>query len=109
MARTSASTPQGTLDLLILRALADSPRHGVAIARRVERLTEDAFRIPFGSLFPALRRLEEAGWLAARWDYSEHNRKARFYTLTRAGRKRLERETAEWQRLVMVMARALEA
>jgi PadR family transcriptional regulator PadR len=109
MARTSACTPQGTLDLLILRALADTSRHGLGIARRVEQMTAGEFRVPFGSLFPALRRLEEAGWLAACWDASEHNRKAKFYTLTRAGRKRLDHETAEWQRLVVVMTRALEA
>ena len=108
MARTSGTTPQGTLDLLILRALADEPLHGVGVARRVEQLTRGEFRIPFGSLFPALHRLQGSGWLAAQWDLSEHNRRAKFYTLTKAGRRRLAAETAEWRRLVLVMAAALE-
>jgi transcriptional regulator len=109
MGRTSSTTPQGTLELLILRALADAPLHGVGVARRVEVLTRGEFRIPFGSLFPALHRLEGAGWLAAQWDASEHNRRAKFYTLTKAGRRRLATETAEWRRLVLVMTAALEA
>ena len=79
------------------------------MSRRIEQLTDGAFSPQPGSLFPALHRLAEAGWLSSRWEASENNRRAKFYTLTRAGRKRLGEETAQWQRIVLAMARALEA
>lgn len=90
---------QGTLDLLIMKAIAATPIHGWAIAQRINQLSEDVLRVQQGSLYPALQRLERDGWITATWGASENNRRARFYTLTRAGRKRLEREEAGWERL----------
>ena len=109
MADPRTAIMQGTLDLLILKALSAGELHGLGVSRRVEQITDGAFRAQPGSLFPALHRLEEAGWLTSRWHTSENNRRAKFYTLTRAGRKQLGQETAEWQRVVLAMARALEA
>ena len=100
---------QGTLDLLILRALRAGELHGLGVSRRIEQMTDGAFSAQPGSLFPALHRLEEAGWLTSRWQASEHNRRAKFYALTKAGRKQLGEETAQWQRIVLAMKRALEA
>ena len=100
---------QGTLDLLILKALATGELHGLGVSRRIEQMTGGTFQVQPGSLFPALHRLEEAGWLTAEWDASENNRRAKFYALTRAGRKQLAEETAEWNRIALAMARALEA
>jgi PadR family transcriptional regulator len=90
---------RGTLDLLILKTLALGPRHGVGVARRIEQVTRGAFAVVPGSLFPALHRLEEQGWLESEWGESESNRRARFYRLTRAGRRQLETETREWERV----------
>jgi transcriptional regulator len=100
---------QGTLDLLILKALTVGELHGLGVSRRIEQITQGAFRVQPGSLFPALHRLEEAGWLKARWEASENNRRAKFYTLTKAGTRQLGEEKAQWQRIVLAMARALEA
>lgn len=100
---------QGTLDLLILKALTAGELHGLGVARRVEQITGGTFCVALGSLFPALHRLEEAGWLTARWQASENNRRAKFYALTKAGRKQLAEETAQWQRISLAIARALEA
>ena len=100
---------QGTLDLLIPRALRAGELHGLGVSRRIEQMTDSAFSAQPGSLFPALHRLEEAGWLTSRWQASENNRRAKFYALTRAGRKQLGEETAQWQRIVLAMKRALEA
>jgi transcriptional regulator len=100
---------QGTLDLLILKALAASELHGLGVSRRIEQITGGTFVVQPGSLFPALHRLEEAGWLTATWEASENNRRAKYYTLTRTGRRQLEKETAEWQRIAVGIARALEA
>jgi len=100
---------QGTLDLLILKAVATGELHGLGVSRRIEQITGGAFQVQPGSLFPALHRLEEAGWLKSVWDASENNRRARFYALTRAGRRQLADETAEWNRIALAMARALEA
>ena len=100
---------QGTLDLLILRALRAGELHGLGVSRRIEQMTDGAFSAQPGSLFPALHRLEEAGWLTSRWQASENNRRAKFYSLTRAGRKQLGEETAQWHRIVLAMKRALEA
>ena len=90
---------QGTLDLLILKALALEPLHGWAIAGRIRQLSNDVLLVQQGSLYPALQRLEHQGWVKAKWGVSEQNRRARFYSLTRAGRKQLGRETASWERL----------
>lgn len=90
---------QGTLDLLIMKAIAAAPLHGWAIAQRINQLSQDVLRVQQGSLYPALQRLEREGWLTAEWGLSENHRRARFYTLTRAGRRHLEREQAGWERL----------
>ena len=99
----------GTLDLLILKALSLQPLHGLGVARRVEQITSGAYSIGPGSLFPALHRLEEKGWLTAFSGESENNRRAKFYKLTAAGRKQLAVETEEWARVVGVMRAALES
>lgn len=109
MTEPRATILQGTLDLLILKALSTGELHGLGVSRRVEQITNGTFRVQPGSLFPALHRLEEAGWLTSRWHASENNRRAKFYTLTRAGKKQLGEETAQWQRIVLAMARALQA
>jgi transcriptional regulator len=90
---------QGTLDLLILKALAVEPMHGWAIAKRIRMLSNDVLAVQQGSLYPALHRLEEQGWVSAKWGVSEQNRRAKFYALTRAGRKQLGLESALWERL----------
>jgi PadR family transcriptional regulator PadR len=98
---------QGTLDLLILRTLIFGPQHGQGIARAIEQQAEDALLVDHGSLYPALQRLEARGWIGAEWGTSDNNRKARFYTLTRAGRKQLTAQTQQWRRLVAAMGRVL--
>lgn len=90
---------QGTLDLLIMRTIAAESLHGWAIAQRIQLLSKDVLRINQGSLYPALQRLERQGWIAADWGVSEANRRARFYRLTAAGRRRLVQERADWERL----------
>jgi transcriptional regulator len=103
----SLELPQGTLHLLILQIISPEPLHGWAISQRIQQITQDVVQIPQGSLYPALHRLERRGWVAAEWDVSENNRKAKFYRLTPAGRKQLERETVDWQRLVTAVGRVL--
>ena len=100
---------QGTLDLLILRSLAAGQLHGLAISRRIEQMTQGAFQVKPGSLFPALHRMEEAGWLKAEWGESENNRRAKYYQLSRAGERQLATETVEWERISLAMRRALKA
>ena len=90
---------QGTLGLLILKSLALEPLHGWAIARRIKQLSNDVLLVQQGSLYPALQRLEHQGWVKAKWGVSEQNRRARFYSLTKAGRLQLDKETALWERL----------
>ena len=90
---------QGTLDLLIMRTIALEPMHGWAIAQRIQQISDDQLRVQQGSLYPALHRLEHQGWIIAEWGSSENNRRARFYALTKAGRKQLDTEVAKWQRL----------
>ena len=90
---------QGTLDLLILRVIALEPMHGWAIAKRIRQMSNDELRVGQGSLYPALHKLEQQGWIEAEWGESENNRRAKFYSLTRAGRKALEKESAQWERL----------
>ena len=98
---------QGTVDLLILKAIGPEPLHGWAIAQRINLLSQDVLRVGQGSLYPALQRLERAGWISAQWGTSENNRRARFYRLTKAGRKHLEREQAVWERLSSAIALVL--
>jgi PadR family transcriptional regulator len=98
---------QGTLDLLILRALSLGELHGLGISRRVEQITKGTFRVKPGSLFPALHRMEAAGWLVSCWGESEANRRAKYYRLTTAGRKQLKQETSEWSRISLAIAHAL--
>ena len=98
---------QGTLDLLILRTLAAGPMHGWAISQRIQQVTGDVLQIAQGSLYPALHRLEEEGWIEAEWGSSEANRQAKFYELTRAGRKQLTTEEENWQRIADAVARVL--
>jgi PadR family transcriptional regulator, regulatory protein PadR len=99
---------QGTLDLLILRTIAFEPKHGWAIAQRIQQISKDVLQVQQGSLYPALHRLERQGLIAASWGASENNRRARFYRLTRAGQKRLEQERASWERLSAAIAAILE-
>jgi transcriptional regulator len=98
---------QGTLDLLILKTLALGPNHGLGIARRIGQMTRGTFDVKPGSLFPALHRLEERGWLASHWGASETNRRARYYALTGRGRRQLREETRNWERVSVAIARAL--
>jgi transcriptional regulator len=104
-----ANLLQGTLDLLILKALSTGELHGLGVSRRIEQMTGGTFRVQPGSLFPALHRLEEAGWLASTWEASENNRRAKFYRLTRSGRRQLGEETEQWNRVALAIARALDA
>lgn len=100
---------QGTLDLLILRALSLGANHGLGIARRVQQITGGTFEVKPGSLFPALHRLEERGWLSSEWGESDAKRRAKYYRLTAAGRKHIEVETATWERIAAAMASAIAA
>lgn len=100
---------QGTLDMMILKALALEEMHGLGISSRIEQITKGTFRVKAGSLFPALHRMEEAGWLSSSWGESENSRKAKYYRLTKAGRRQLENETERWGRISLAIARALEA
>ncbi len=98
---------QGTLDLLILKSLTLGPLHGMGVSRRIEQVTKGAFRVQPGSLFPALHRMEQAGWLESYWGESETKRRAKYYELTRAGRRQLKEETSEWSRISVAIGLAL--
>jgi PadR family transcriptional regulator PadR len=98
---------QGTLDLLILKSLALEHMHGLGIARRVEQITGGTFRVKPGSLFPALHRMEEEGWVIAEWGESENNRKAKYYRITKTGRRQLESESERWSRISLAITQAL--
>jgi transcriptional regulator len=100
---------QGTLDLLILKALGTGELHGLGISRRIDQITRGTFVVKPGSLFPALHRMEEAGWLSSFWGDSENNRRAKFYRLTRTGTAQLDVETKQWQTIALAIAHALEA
>lgn len=100
---------QGTLDMLILKTLSPEPMHGFGIARRIEDTSRGVFKVNPGSLLTALQRLERAGWLDAEWRQTENSRRAKFYNLTKSGRKQLERETADWSRRAGAIARLLKA
>ena len=98
---------QGTLDLLVLKTLSREPRHGYSVAARIQQITDDALRVEEGSLYPALHRMEQAGWITAEWRVTENNRRARIYRLTRAGQKRLGEEEAKWDRLAEAVGKVL--
>ena len=108
MSIKKADVLQGTLDLLILKTIALGPMHGYGIAMRIQQISRDVLQIQQGSLYPALRRLERKGWITAEWGESENHRQARFYTLTKEGRKRLGEETREWERLALAVTRILQ-
>src|ERR1700736_4261117 len=99
--------PQGTLDLLILRTLALQPQHGWGISERVQQMSSDVLRIQQGSLYPALHRLERRGWIKANWGTSDNNRRAKYYELSRSGRRQLELEKDAWEKLTTAMAQVL--
>lgn len=107
--RSKTNLLQGTLDLLILKALGTGELHGLGISRRIDQVTQGTFLVKPGSLFPALHRMEEAGWLSSFWGDSENNRRAKFYRLTRTGRAQLDVETKQWQTIALAMANALKA
>jgi len=100
---------RGTLDLLILKALSLEPLHGVGVSRRIAQITQGAFQVSFGSLFPALHRMEERGWVEAEWRASENNRRAKYYWLTSCGRAQLKLEERDWVRVVKIMTAAVES
>jgi len=99
---------QGTLDVLILKVLALEPMHGLGVSRRIAQVTGGTFQVKPGSLFPSLHRMEEAGWLSSSWGESENSRRAKYYRLTKAGRRQLKDETVQWARISAAMASALE-
>src|ERR1700745_506499 len=107
MPSRSIDLPQGTLDLLILRTLSLEPLHGWAVSERIQQISSDVLRVQQGSLYPALHRLERRGWIKARWGTSENNRRAKFYELTKAGRRQLEIGEDTWGRLTAAMAQVL--
>jgi PadR family transcriptional regulator PadR len=105
----STTLLQGTLDLLILKALVAGEMHGLAISRRIQLITKNTFSVKPGSLFPALHRMEDEGWIASFWGDSENNRRAKYYRLTKPGRRQLEAETKRWGRISWAIAQALDA
>jgi PadR family transcriptional regulator PadR len=106
---SQANLLQGTLDMLILKALALGELHGLGVSRRIEQITRGTFQVKPGSLFPALHRMEEAGWLTSSWGESENHRRAKYYRLSKAGQRQLATETAHWQRISLAIASALQA
>ncbi|MGO8678132.1 MAG: PadR family transcriptional regulator [Limisphaerales bacterium] len=108
VATTRAELLQGTLDLLILKTLTAGPMHGYAVAQRIQQRSDDMLVVEEGSLYPALYRMEEKGWIAGEWGKSENNRRAKFYSLTQAGRRQLEEETAIWDRVHRAIALVLQ-
>jgi len=109
VARDNLELVQGTLDLLVLKTLDLGPNHGLGIARRIQAVSQGAFHPQPGSLFPSLHRLEESGWLTSEWGESENRRRAKYYRLTRAGRRRLEAEVANWDRVAAAIRLVLSA
>jgi len=108
MAKARTDLMQGTLELLILKTLSRDSMHGYGIAQRIHEAAEDLLKIEDGSLYPALYRMEERGWITSEWDVSENNRRAKFYKLTKAGRKQLEAESANWNRVSQAISRILQ-
>src|SRR5215208_5258327 len=109
MAGKKTDLLQGTLDLLVLKALALGALHGLGVSHRIEQITRGTFRVKPGSLFPALHRMEQAGWLESSWGESENKRRAKYYRLTKAGRRQLEAEAEDWQRISLAITSALKA
>ena len=109
MAKTKSDLLQGTLDMLILKTLVLEPMHGWGISQRIQQTSSGVLNVNQGSLYPALYRLEEQGWITAEWGNSDNNRQAKYYKLTRAGRKQLDEETANWQRLSAAIEQVLQA
>jgi len=108
MADDRIDLPQGTLDLLILKTVAFGPQHGWAISERIQQISSNALHVQQGSLYPALHRLERRGWINARWGVSENNRRAKYYALTRRGRKQLETDASAWRKLSVAVAQVLD-
>jgi PadR family transcriptional regulator len=109
MAKTNSDQLHGTLDMLVLKVLDAGPQHGYAIATRLERLSSEVLQVEEGSLYPALYRMEQRGWIGSEWALTENKRRARFYKLTRAGRRQLEAETESWARLTGAVASVLRS
>jgi transcriptional regulator len=109
MAPDQTNLLQGTLDLLILKALGEAEMHGLGISRRIDQITQGTFQVKPGSLFPALHRMEEAGWLTSFWGESENNRRAKYYRRTKAGERQMGIETKQWNTIAGAMANALKA
>lgn len=109
MAASKVDLLQGTLDMLVLKTLATGPTHGLGIARRIEQVTKGTFQVKPGSLFPALHRMQQEGWIVFSWGESENNRRAKYYLLTKAGRKQLEAEAQNWGKIAAAIGWALEA
>jgi len=109
MGNSQTNLLQGTLDLLILKALGSGELHGLGVSRRIEQITQGTFLVKPGSLFPALHRMEEAGWLSSYWGESENNRRAKFYRLTKSGNAQIRVETDQWSKVAIAMANALKA
>ena len=109
MQKSKAELLQGTLDLLILKTVSAGPMHGYSIAQRIQQVSQDVLVVEEGSLYPCLYRMEEKGWITAHWGKSENNRRAKFYALTRSGRKQLQEETAIWERVLRAITMVLRA
>ena len=109
MVKNKSDLLQGTLDMLILKTLALGPRHGWGISQRIQQVSDEVLQVNQGSLYPALHRLEQHGWLRSSWGNSENNRQTKFYELTRTGRRQLQRESLNWERLSSAVARIMEA
>jgi PadR family transcriptional regulator, regulatory protein PadR len=107
MGKTNPDVLQGTLDLLVLKTLARGPQHGYGIVVHIQQVSEEALRVEEGSLYPALHRIEQAGWISSEWGVSDNNRRAKYYRLTAAGRKQLAREEEDWGRLTRAVAKVL--
>jgi len=108
MAKQKTDLLQGTLDMLILKALSTGAMHGYGVGQRIEQMAEDMLRVEEGSLYPALYRLEERGWIKSEWGTSDNNRRARFYTLTAKGRRQLGVEEENWRRLVLAVGKVMQ-
>lgn len=108
MAKTGIDLPQGTLDLLILRTIALQPQHGWAISERIQQVSREVLQVRQGSLYPALHRLERRGWIKARWGASDNNRRAKYYELTRSGKRQLDDETDTWRKLTTAVSQVLD-
>lgn len=109
MVKRTPDLPQGTFDMLVLKALSLGPMHGYGVGQRIKQLTEDMLRVEEGTLYPALYRLEHRAWIASEWGVSDNNRRARFYRLTRSGRKQLGAEQSRWKQLTIAVSKVLRA